>query len=77
MAETKLTLWQRIVGETPAFFKRVQTIGISIGGLATTLGTLHILPPALTGILVAVGATATAISQFAVKVTGDSPDASK
>jgi len=73
MANTKLSLWDRLRGETPAFFKRIQTIGIAISGLATTLASLHVLPGAVTGVLIAVGATATAVSQFAVKtISGES-----
>lgn len=63
----KLTIWQRIIADTPAFFKRAQVFGISLVTLATTLSQIGSLPGQIITIATTVGATITAISQFAVK----------
>jgi len=64
----KLTLWQRIMSDTPAFFKRVQVFGIGLAGLGGTLATIHGIPAGLTTSLISAGTAIAAIAQFAVKM---------
>ena len=64
----KLTLWQRILGDTPAFFKRVQVFGVGLAGLGGTLATIHGIPAGLTTSLISAGTAIAAIAQFAVKM---------
>ncbi|MBS1519619.1 MAG: hypothetical protein JST50_01380 [Bacteroidetes bacterium] len=64
----KLTLWQRIISDTPAFFKKVQIFGIGLAGLGGTLATIHGIPSGLTTSLISAGTAVAAIAQFAVKM---------
>lgn len=66
--EKKLTLWQRIMSDTPAFFKKVQVFGVSLAGLGGTLATIHGIPSGLTASLISAGTAVAAIAQFAVKM---------
>ncbi|RYY37086.1 MAG: hypothetical protein EOP46_04065 [Sphingobacteriaceae bacterium] len=63
----KLTFWQRIAADTPAFFKRAQIFGIGLVSLAASLAQVGSLPEKILTILVTIGSTMTAVSQFAVK----------
>lgn len=64
----KLTLWQRIISDTPAFFKKVQVFGIGLAGLGGTLATIQGIPSSLTASLISAGTAVAAIAQFAVKM---------
>ena len=64
----KLTLWQRIISDTPAFFKKAQVFGIGLAGLGGTLTTIHGIPAGLTTALISAGSAIAAIAQFAVKM---------
>jgi len=66
------TLWLRITGATPTFFKRVQAIGLGVAGLGGTLATIQGIPGNLTTALISAGTAVAAIAQFAVKI--DEPD---
>jgi len=63
-----LSLWQRILSDTPAFFKKVQIFGIGLAGLGGTLATIHGIPSGLTASLISAGSAVAAIAQFAVKM---------
>jgi hypothetical protein len=69
------TLVQRIMSDTPAFFKKVQVFGIGLAGLGGSLATIHGIPSGLTTSLISAGTAVAAIAQFAVKMdetnTGD------
>jgi hypothetical protein len=64
----KLSLWQRITSDTPAFFKKVQVLGVGLAGLGGTLATIHGIPSGLTACLISAGTAVAAIAQFAVKM---------
>lgn len=63
-----LSLWQRILSDTPAFFKKAQIFGIGLAGLGGTLATIHGIPSGLTASLISAGSAVAAIAQFAVKM---------
>ncbi|MES2268657.1 MAG: hypothetical protein V4520_17965 [Bacteroidota bacterium] len=65
--QTIYSLWQRLRGATPVFFKRAQIFGISMAGLGTSLTQVNGIPPKLTTVLISVGSTITIVAQFAVK----------
>jgi hypothetical protein len=67
--EKKLSLWQRIMADTPAFFKKAQVLGAGLVTLAVSLSKIGIVPPAISAIATAIGATIATVSQFAVKQT--------
>ena len=62
------TLLQRILSDTPAFFKKVQVFGVGLAGLGGTLATIHGVPATLTTSLISAGTAIAAIAQFAVKM---------
>lgn len=64
----KLTIWQRIISDTPAFFKKIQVFGVCLAGLGGTLATIHGIPAGLTTTLISAGTAIAAIAQFAVKM---------
>ena len=64
----QLTLLQRILSDTPAFFKKVQIFGIGLAGLGGTLATIHGIPAGVTTSLISAGTAVAAIAQFAVKM---------
>ncbi|MBV8388386.1 MAG: hypothetical protein JO080_01150 [Mucilaginibacter sp.] len=64
----KLTLLQRILSDTPAFFKKVQVFGIGLAGLGGALATIHGIPSDLTTSFISAGTAMAAIAQFAVKM---------
>jgi hypothetical protein len=66
----KLTLWQRILSDTPVFFKKAQVFGIGLAGLGGTLATIHGIPAGITASLISAGSAIAAIAQFAVKMDG-------
>ena len=67
-----LTLLQRIISDTPVFFKRVQVFGLGLAGLGGTLANIHGVPAGLSTVLISAGSAIAAIAQFAVKL--DEPD---
>ena len=69
--QNKLTLWQRIISNTPAFFKRLQILGVGLAGLGGTLAGIHGVPAALTTALISAGTAIAAVAQFAVKLDDD------
>ena len=67
-----LTLWQRILADTPVFFRKVQVFAIGLAGLGGTLATIQGIPANLSTALISAGTAIAAIAQFAVKL--DEPD---
>ncbi len=65
--EEKLSLWQRIMADTPSFFKKAQVLGAGVVTLAVSLTKIGIVPSGISAIATAIGATIAAVSQFAVK----------
>lgn len=65
--EKNLTLWQRITGDTPLFFKRVQIFALGLAGLGSTLATIHCIPATISTVIISAGTAIAAIAQFAVK----------
>ena len=66
--------FNRLTSDVPAFFKKLQVIGVGIGGLGTAFATIHNVPAKLAAIgstFIWVGATIVAVSQFAQKTTSD------
>ena len=66
--QNKLTLWQRIISDTPMFFKRIQILGVALAGLGGTLASIQGIPAGLTTVLISAGTAIAAIAQFAVKL---------
>ncbi|MCC8409798.1 hypothetical protein LJ707_12735 [Mucilaginibacter sp. UR6-1] len=66
----KITLWQRFIADTPAFFKRAQLFGAGLVTLAVSLSQIYGIPETLSTILSSIGATIVALSQFAIKQYG-------
>ena len=64
----KLTLWQRIISDTPAFIKKIQIFGVGLAGLGGTLATIHGIPIGLNTSLISAASAVAAIAQFAVKM---------
>jgi hypothetical protein len=66
-----MNLIQRVQAPTPAFFSKLRTIGITLGGLSTLLATAPTGLPAfiakLAAYLAVAGGVMTAVSQVAVK----------
>ena len=67
----KLTLWQRITSDTPAFFKKIQVFGVGLAGLGGTLATIHGIPSGLTASLISAGTAVAAIAQFAATAANE------
>jgi hypothetical protein len=65
--ENNYTLWQRLVANTPVFFKKVQVIGLAVAGLGTSLSQVQGMSSKLTTILISAGSAMAIIAQFAVK----------
>jgi hypothetical protein len=65
--EKKLSLWQRITRDTPAFFKRLQVFALGLAGLGGTLATIQGIPANFSTVLISAGTAIAAIAQFAVK----------
>ncbi|RYU90972.1 hypothetical protein EWM62_10110 [Mucilaginibacter terrigena] len=65
--QNKLTLWQRVRSDTPAFFKCAQLFGIGLVGLGTSLSQVAGMSAKLTTALISIGSTITIVAQFAVK----------
>ncbi|WP_374951121.1 hypothetical protein [Mucilaginibacter sp.] len=65
--EKQYTLWERIINDTPTFFKKAQLFGSSLVILSLSLAEIKLLPTYLTGIIASIGATMAAVAQFAVK----------
>ena len=63
-----LTLWRRIVADTPIFFKKVQGFAVGLAGLGGTLSTIQGVPTNLSTALISAGTAIAAIAQFAVKL---------
>jgi hypothetical protein len=67
--EKKHTILQRILSDTPEFFKRAQLFGLSLTGLGTSLTQVSGVPANLCTILISAGSTIAIVAQFAVKQT--------
>lgn len=65
--KTKLTLLERILSDTPGFFKQAQLLGLALAGLGTSLTQIEGISPQVSTILISTGTTIAVISQFAVK----------
>jgi hypothetical protein len=61
--------WQRLIAATPPFFKKLQTLGLGLVGLGTSLTQVNEVSPKVTTALISIGSTITIISQFAVDQT--------
>lgn len=67
--EKKHTILQRILSDTPEFFKRTQLFGLSLAGLGTSLTQVNGVPANLCTILISIGSTIAIVAQFAVRQT--------
>jgi phosphate/sulfate permease len=65
--QQKLTLLQRILSDTPSFFKKIQVFALGLAGLGGTLATIQGIPQSLTTTLISAGTAVAAMAQFAVK----------
>ena len=65
--EKKFGFLERVISDTPTFFRRAQVFGLSLAGLGTSLTQIDGIPAGLTTILISVGTTIAIIAQFAVK----------
>jgi hypothetical protein len=65
--ERKLTLLQRVLSDTPGFFKRAQLFGLGLAGVGTSLTQVNGIPVSLCTILISTGSTIAIVAQFAVK----------
>jgi hypothetical protein len=63
------TFWQRIVAKTPPFFKKMQTLGLGLVGLGTSLTQVAYVSPKITTAIISIGSTIAIVSQFAVDQT--------
>lgn len=63
----KITIWQRFIADTPAFFKRMQIFGATLISLSVSLTPIDGMPENVITILSSIGATVVALSQFAIK----------
>jgi hypothetical protein len=61
--------WQRLIAATPPFFKKLQTFGLGLVGLGTSLTQVNSVSPKITTVLISIGSTIAIISQFAVDQT--------
>jgi len=68
--QQKPSLWQRIISDTPAFFKKVQIFALGLAGLGGMLASIQGIPQGLTTTLISAGTAVAAIAQFAVKFDG-------
>jgi hypothetical protein len=65
---------ERLLADTPTFFKKLQVLGGSLAGLGVTLSSVQGIPANIVGIashLIWVGGTIVAVAQFAMKNTPD------
>ncbi|RYD84526.1 MAG: hypothetical protein EOP54_32200 [Sphingobacteriales bacterium] len=65
--EKRYTMWERILSDTPTFFKRTQIFGLGLAGLGTSLTQVDGVPVKLTTALISIGSAIAVIAQFAVK----------
>lgn len=65
--EKSYTLWQRISGATPLFFKRAQALGVGLVTLGSSLIQVEGIPAKITTALISIGTAITVLAQFAVK----------
>ena len=66
---TNPTFWQRVTAATPPFFKKLQTLGLGLVALGTSLTQVEGISPKIPTILISTGSTIAIISQFAVDQT--------
>jgi hypothetical protein len=62
----KHTLQQRLLAATPPFFKKLQTFGLGLAGLGTSLTQVNGIPANITTALISIGSTMAIVSQFTV-----------
>jgi hypothetical protein len=70
MAQSNLSLVQRIFAPTPQIFKTLRTVGLSLaaaGGAILTVPAMPVLLISVAGYMIAAGTVMTAVSQVAVK----------
>jgi hypothetical protein len=65
--EKHYSLWERIISDTPTFFKKAQLFGLGLAALGTSLSTVTGVPAKLTTVLISAGSTIAIVAQFAVK----------
>ena len=65
--EKRFSFLERIVSDTPTFFKRVQSFGLGLAALGTALTQIQGIPNNLIAGLISAGTAIAAIAQFAVK----------
>ena len=69
MAQSKLSLVQRIFAPTPSIFKKLRIVGLSLaaaGGAILAVPAMPVLLVSLAGYLTVAGTVMTAVSQVAV-----------
>ncbi len=62
-----LTLTQRLMADTPSFFKKVHILGLALVAMAVSLANVPLVPAKVLLILGIVGGTLAVVSLFAVK----------
>ena len=65
--EKKYTFWERIISDTPAFFKQAQIFGASLVALSISLAEIKVIHVQLVTVLASIGGAIAALAQFAVK----------
>lgn len=65
----ELTLGQRLVADTPTFFKKVELVGLALAAAGGSLTQVPNLPTWVVPLILGIGASLTLISKFAVKDT--------
>ncbi len=68
--EKPLTIWQRLLADSPAFWKKVNYIGLALGAIVAAIQTnVPTFPKTWLGLMAGISVGLVAASQFAVKDT--------
>jgi hypothetical protein len=67
LKEKKFTFWERILSDTPSFFKKAQLFGASLVVLSVSLAEVNVIPIKVVTVIATIGGTIAALAQFAVK----------
>lgn len=68
--ESPLTIWQRLLADSPAFWKKVNYVGLALGAIVAAIQTnVPTFPKTWLGLMAGISVGLVAASQFAVKDT--------